>query len=128
MGMVLALLGGAALEIGDAARERALKLQDRDRAVGGIEFGLEALRHTVAQEFESQGWIDVAGLGGKPDQGTGALGSAYYNINLETQNGPDQIFATQLHNPLESLTAPDDPFHGASAVVNTFTVTAKAQR
>jgi hypothetical protein len=55
MGMVLALLGGAALEIGDAARERALKLQDRDRAVGGIEFGLEALRQTVAQEFESQG-------------------------------------------------------------------------
>jgi hypothetical protein len=88
---------------------------------------LEALRQTVVQKFENQGWLDVAGLASNPAQGTGALGSAHYNISLETQNGPDQIFATQLHNPLESLTAPDDPFHGASAVVNTFSVTANAQ-
>jgi hypothetical protein len=122
--VVLGFIGGALLEIGDAARERSLKLEDRDRAVGRIEFGLETLRHIVAQELESQAWVDVAGLGSNPDQGTGALASACYNINLETQDGPDQIFATQLHNPLESLSAPDDPFHGAGAVVTTFTVTA----
>jgi hypothetical protein len=125
--LVLALLGGAVFKIGDAARERALKLKDRDRAMGGIELGMETLRQTVAREFASQAWVDVAGLGGNPDQGTGALQSASYNINLETRDGPDQIFATQLHNPLESLSALDDPFHGASAVVNTFTVTASAR-
>jgi hypothetical protein len=125
--VVLGLIGGTLLEIGNAARERSLKLEDRDRAVSGIEFGLETLRHTVAQEFESQAWVNVGGLGSNPDQGTGALASAYYNIDLETQDGPDQIFATQLHNPLESLSALDDPFHGASAVVTTFTVTANAR-
>jgi hypothetical protein len=125
--VVLGLIGGALLEIGNSARERALKLEDRDRAVGGIEFGLETLRHTVAQELESQAWVDVGGLGSNPDQGTGALASACYNIDLETQDGPDQIFATQLHNPLESLSAPDDPFHGAGAVVTTFTLTANAR-
>jgi hypothetical protein len=62
---VLAILGSAVFEIGDAARERALKLEDRDRAMGGIEFGMEAVRQTVAREFESQAWVDVAGLGGK---------------------------------------------------------------
>jgi hypothetical protein len=124
----LAILGTAVFELTDAARDRSLKLADRDRAVSGIEFGMVALRQTVAQEFESQGWVDVANLGGDLDQGTGALGSAYYNVDLETQDGPEQIFATQLHNTtLESLSAPDDPFHGASAVVTTFTVTANAQ-
>jgi hypothetical protein len=125
--VVLGLIGGTLLEIGNGARERALKLEDRDRAVGGIEFGLETLRHTVALELESQAWVDVGGLGSNPDQGTGALASAHYNIDLETQDGPEQIFATQLHNPLESLSAADDPFHGAGAVVTTFTVTANAR-
>jgi hypothetical protein len=67
--LVLALFGGAVFEIGDAVRERALKLEDRDRAMGGIELGMETLRQTVAREFESQAWVDVAALGGNPEQG-----------------------------------------------------------
>jgi hypothetical protein len=124
---VLAILGGAVLEIGNVARDRALKLRERGRGVGGIEFGLEKLRQTVAHEFEAQSWLDVAGLGSSPDQSSGSTESGYYNISLQIDGAANQIFATQLHNTLRSLVDPDDPFRGAAAVVNTFSVTADAQ-
>jgi hypothetical protein len=124
---VLAILGGAVFEIGDAARERALKTRERDRGVGEIEFGLEGLRQTVAHELADQAWLDVAGLGSSEDQRSGSAESGYYDISLQTNGAANQIFATQLHNTLESLVAPDDPFRGAAAVVNTFSVTANAQ-
>jgi hypothetical protein len=123
---VLAIMGSAVFEIGNAARERALKIRERDRAVAGIEFGLEGMRHTVAHELEDQAWLDVAGLDTSEDRRSGSTDSGYYNSGLQTE-APGQIFATQLHNTLQSLVAPDDPFRGASAVVNTFTVTAGAQ-
>ena len=112
---------------GNAARERALKTRERDRGVGGIEFGLEGLRQTVAHEFEDQARLDVAGLDGSQDQSRGSIESGCYKISLQMDGAANQIFATQLHNALQSLVAPDDPFRGASAVVNTFTVTADAQ-
>ena len=52
--LVLAILGSAVFELTDAARVRSLTLEDRDRAMGAIEFGMETLRQTVAQEFENQ--------------------------------------------------------------------------
>jgi hypothetical protein len=124
---VLAIMGGAVLELGNAARERALKTRERDRGVGGIEFGLEGVRQKVAHEFEDQAWLDVAGLGSSQDQSSGSTASGYYNISLRMDGAANQIFATQLHNTLQSLVAPDDPFRGAAAVVNTFSLTANAQ-
>ena len=124
---VLAILGGAVLEIGNTARDRALKLRERDRGVGGIEFGLEEVRQTVAHEFEAQAWLDVAGLGSNQEQRSGSTESGYYNISLLMGGAANQIFATQLHNTLQSLVDPDDPFRGTAAVVNTFSVTADAQ-
>jgi hypothetical protein len=124
---VLAILGGAVFEIGNAARDRALKLRERDRGVGGIEFGLEEVRQTVAHEFEAQAWLDVPGLGSSQDQSSRSTESDYYNISLQMDGAANQIFATQLHNMLQSLFDPDDPFRGAAAVVDTFSVTANAQ-
>ncbi|MBV8418054.1 MAG: hypothetical protein JO251_22890, partial [Verrucomicrobia bacterium] len=123
---VLAIIGAAVFEIGNAARDRALKTRERDRAVAGIEFDLEGMRQTVAHELEDQAWLDVAGLDNSEDKRSGSTDSGYYNIGLQTE-APGQIFATQLHNTLQSLDAPDDPFRGASAIVNTFTMTAGAQ-
>jgi hypothetical protein len=124
---VLAIMGGAILEIGNAARERALKIRERNRGVGGIEFGLEGLRQTVAHELEDQAWLDVAGLDSSRDQSRGSTESGYYNISLQMGGAANQISATQLHNTLQGLAAPDDPFRGAEAVVNTFSLTANAQ-
>lgn len=127
MVFVLAIMGGAVFEIGNAGRQRALKTRERDRGIGGIEFGLEGVRQTVAREFEDQAWLDVAGLGSSQDQRSGSTASGYYNISLQMDGAANQIFATQLHSTLQSLVAPGDPFRGMLAVVNTFSVTADAQ-
>jgi hypothetical protein len=114
---LLAIMGDAVFEIGNAARERALKIRKRDRAVAGIEFGLEGMRQTIAQELQDQAWLDVAGLDNSQGQSSGSTESGHYNISLQTEGATGQLFATQLHNTLQSLVAPDDPFRGASAVV-----------
>jgi hypothetical protein len=80
---VLAIIGGAVFEIANAARDRALKLRERDRGVGGVEFGLEEVRQTIAHEFEAQAWLDVAGLGSNQDQSSGSTESGYYDISLQ---------------------------------------------
>jgi hypothetical protein len=124
---VLATIGGAVLGIGNAARERALKGRERDCGVGGIEFGLEGLRQTVARELEDQARVDVAGLDMSQDQSGESTESGYYHISLQIDGAADQILATQLHNTLQILVAPDDPFRGVAAVVNTFSVTVDAE-
>ena len=68
-----------------------------------------------------------AGLDSSWDQSRGSTESGYYNISLQMGGAANQIFATQLHNTLQSLLGPDDPFRGATAVVNSFSVTADAR-
>ena len=124
---VMAVVGGALFEIADAGRERALKTAYRDRAVAGVEFALERIRQSIVEQFQRQACCDVASLDSNQDQERGSKESGYYSLNLHAQAAAEQILATQSHNAFQSLTAPDDPFRGAAAVVNTFVVTADAR-
>ncbi len=125
---VLGLIGGALFEIANAGRERALKTQYRDRAVASTEFSVEAIRQSAIQQLQQQAWLDVGSLDTNQTQTHGSKETGYYNLNLQaTAQAPNnQIWATQTHNSFQSLTAPDDPFRGLAAVVDTFTVTADA--
>ncbi|MBV8224116.1 MAG: hypothetical protein JO232_02875 [Verrucomicrobia bacterium] len=127
--VVLGLIGGALFEIANAGRERALKIQYRDRAVASTEFSVEAIRQSAIQQLQQQAWLDVGSLDTNQTQSHGSTETGYYNLNLQaTAQAPNnQILATQTHNSLQSLTAADDPFRGLVAVVDTFTVTADAQ-
>ena len=126
---VLGLIGGALFEIANAGRERALKIQYRDRAVANTEFSVEAIRQSTIQQLQQQAWLDVGSLDTNQTQTHGSKETGYYNLNLQAtaQTANNQIWATQTHNSFQALTAPDDPFRGLAAVVDTFTVTADAQ-
>jgi hypothetical protein len=126
--VVLGLIGGALFEIADAGRQHALQTEYRDRALAGIEFDLEAIRQSVAQQFQEQAWLDVASLESNQTQALGSNQSGYYNLDLQVEAAGNQILATQSHNVgLEALNAPNDPFRGLEAVVQTLNVTANAQ-
>ncbi|MBV8375435.1 MAG: hypothetical protein JO279_00370, partial [Verrucomicrobia bacterium] len=125
--VVLGLIGGALFELANAGRERALKTQYRDRALAGIEFSLEAIRQSAVQQFQQQGWLDLTSLGINQTQVNGSKEFGYYNLELRAGAPADQIFATQTHDTFQQLSAPDDPFRGLAAVVNTFNITANAR-
>ena len=124
--VVLGLIGGALFEIANGGRERALKTLDRDRAVARTEFSLEAIRQSAAAQFQQQAWLDVGSLDSNQDQAQGSKESGYYNLDLQAKAAANQILATQNHNAFQGLTAPDDPFRGLAAVVDTLLVTAAA--
>ena len=127
--VVFGLIGGALFEIANAGRERALKIQYRDRAVAGTEFDLEAVRQATLQQLQQQAWLDVGSLDTNQTQAPGSKETGYYNVSLQAtaQTPNNQIWATQTHSSFQILTAADDPFRGLAAVVDTFTVTADAQ-
>jgi hypothetical protein len=126
--VILGLIGGALFEIANGSRQRALQTQYRDRAVGGAEFDLEAIRLLVSQQFQEQAWVDVASLSINQAQTQGSLETGLYNLDVQAKAEGPQILATQTHNTtLQALTATDDPFRGLAAVVDTVTVTAHAQ-
>ena len=127
--VVFALIGGSLFEIGNAARQRSLQTQYRDRAVVSTEFSVEAIRRAAIQQLQQQAWLDVASLDLNQTQAQGSEETGYYNLDLQaTAQAPNnQIWATQTHAAFQPLSDPDDPFRGSAAVVNTFTVTAKAQ-
>ena len=108
--MILGLIGGALFEIANGGRQRALQTQYRDRAVGGVEFDLEAIRLLVTQQFQEQAWVDVASLSINQTQTQGSPETGLYNLDLQAQAEGPQIFATQTHNTtLQALTAHGRP-------------------
>jgi hypothetical protein len=127
--VILAIIGAALFEIGNAGRDRSLTTEYRDRAVADIEFNLEGLRQSVASQFAQQAWLDVSRLGSNQDQNSESDETGFYNVDVqaEVQAPSNQIWATQSHNNFQALTSADDPFRGMAAVVDTFTVTADAQ-
>jgi hypothetical protein len=126
--VVLGLVGGALFEIANGGRQRALQTQYRDRAVGSVESDLETIRLSVTNQLQQQAWIDVASLNIDQTQTQGTPENGLYNLNLQAQADGPQVLATQTHNTaFEALTAPDDPFRGLAAVVDTINVTAAAQ-
>jgi hypothetical protein len=126
--VIFGLIGGALFEIANGGRQRALQTQYRDRAVGGVEFDLQTIRLSVTQQFQEQAWVDVASLNINQTQTQGSPETGLYDLDLQAQAEGPQIFATQTHNAaVQALTAPDDPFRGLAAVVDTVTVTAAAQ-
>ncbi len=125
--VIFALIGGSLFEIGNAARQRSLQTQYRDRAVASTEFSVEAIRRAAIQQLQQQAWLDVASLDLNQTQAQGSKETGYYNLDLQAQAAGPQIFATQTHVAFQSLSDPDDPFRGSAAIVDTFTVTAAAQ-
>lgn len=126
--VILGLVGGALFEIANGGRQRALQTQYRDRAVGSVESDLETIRLSVTNQLQQQAWIDVASLNIDQTQTQGTRENGLYNLDLQAQADGPQILATQTHNmAFEALTAPDDPFRGLAAVVDTINVTAAAQ-
>src|SRR5580704_8160391 len=126
--LVMGLIGGALFEVANGGRQRALQTQYRDRAVGGVEFDLQTIRLSATQQFQEQAWVDVSSLNINQTQTQGSPESGLYNLDLQAQTEGPQIFATQTHNTaFQALSAPDDPFRGLAAVVNTAIVTADAQ-
>src|ERR1700730_11246626 len=111
--VIFGLIGGALFEIANGGRQRALQPQYRDRAVGGVEFDLQAIRLSVTQQFQEQAWVDVASLNINQTQTQGSPETGLYDLDLQAQAEGPQIFATQTHNAaVQALTAPDDPFRG----------------
>jgi hypothetical protein len=125
--VILSIVGSALFEISNAARRRALESQYRDRVVGGVEFDLQGIRQAVALQLAQQAQLNVATLDINQSQQQGSRETGYYNLNLQSQAAAPLIFATQTHDGIQSLSAPDDPFRGLLALVDTFTVTANAQ-
>jgi hypothetical protein len=126
--LVMGLVGGALFEIANGGRQRALQTQYRDRAVGGVEFDLQTIRLSATRQLEKQAVVDVASLNINQTQTQGSKETGFYNLDLQAQAEGPQIFATQTHDTaIQALSAPDDPFRGLAAVVNTVTVTADAQ-
>jgi hypothetical protein len=124
---ILAIIGAALFEIGNAGRNLSLTTEYRDRAVAGIEFNLEGIRQSVANQFAQQAWLDVSSLGSNQDPSSGSDETEFYNVDVQAEAGTSQIFATQSHNSFQYLSAPDDPFRGGAAVVDTLNISADAQ-
>ena len=111
-----------------AAGNERLQSQYRDRAVGSVEINLQTMRLSATRQFQEQAWLDVASLNINQTQIQGSPETGLYNLDLQAQAEGPQIFATQTHGTaFEQLIAPDDPFRGLAAVVNTVNVTADAQ-
>lgn len=125
--LIFGLIGGALFEIANGGRQRALQTLYRDRAVGGVESDLQTIRLSATLQLQLQAWLDVASLNINQTQTQGSNETGFYNLDLQAQALGPQIFATQTHNTFEALSAPDDPFRGLAAVVDTVTVTADAQ-
>jgi hypothetical protein len=125
--VIFGLIGGALFEIANGGRQRALQTQYRDRALSGVEFDLETIRLSATRQLEEQAWLDVASLNINQTQTQGSNETGFYNLDLQAHSEGPQVFATQTHNSFQALTAPDDPFRGLAAVVDTITVTADAQ-
>jgi hypothetical protein len=125
--LIFGLIGGALFEIANGGRQRALQTQYRDRAVAGVESDLQTIRLSATRQLQEQAWLDVASLNINQTQTQGSNETGFYNLDLQAQAQGAQIFATQTHNTFQALSAPDDPFRGLAAVVDTFTVTADAQ-
>jgi hypothetical protein len=126
--VVLGLIGGGLFQIANGSRQRALQSQYRERAVGGVEFNLQAMRLSATRQFQEQAWLDVASLNINQSQTQGSPETGLYNLDLQAQAEGPQIFATQTHGTaFELLSAADDPFRGLAAVVDTVNVTAAAE-
>jgi hypothetical protein len=124
---IFGAIAAAVFEIANTARNRSLKNQYRDRATAGVEFGLEAIRQSIAQQFRQQGYVDATSLLSDGGQTKGSKESGYYNIRLQATSADNQIFATQGHSTLSGLTDPDDPFRGSVATVAKVSVAAQAE-
>jgi hypothetical protein len=126
--VILGLVGSALFEIANGGRQRALQIQYRDRAVGSVESDLETIRLSATNQYQTQAWIDVSSLNINQTQTQGSPENGLYNLDLQAQAEGPQILATQTHaTAIQALTAPDDPFRGLAAVVDTVNVTAAAQ-
>jgi hypothetical protein len=125
--VIFGLVGGALFEIANGGRQRALQTQYRDRALGGVEVDLQTIRLSATRQLEEQAWLEVASLNINQNQTQGSNETGFYSLDLQAQAQGPQIFATQTHNSFRALSAPDDPFRGSAAVVDTITVTADAQ-
>jgi hypothetical protein len=126
--VILGLIGGALFQVANGGRQRALQSQYRDRAVGGVEINLQTMRLSATRQFQEQAWLDVASLNINQTQTQGSPETGLYNLDLQAQAEGARIFATQTHGTaFEPLVAPDDPFRGLAAVVDTVNVTAEAQ-
>jgi hypothetical protein len=124
---IFGVIAAAVFEGANAARDRALKNQYRDRATAGVEFGLEAIRQSIADQFRQQAYVDATSLSSDGGQTKGSKESGYYNIRIQARSADNQIFATQGHSALEGLTDPDDPFRGSVATVAKVSVAAQAE-
>jgi hypothetical protein len=83
--VILGLMGTALFELANTARQSTLQTEYRDRAVGSVEFDLQAIRQAVTQQFAQHAWLDVGGLAINQTQEHGSKESGYYNLNLEAQ-------------------------------------------
>ena len=121
--VILGLIGGALFQVANGGRQRALQSQYRDRAVGSVEINLQTMRLSATRQFQEQAWLDVASLNINQTQIQGSPETGLYNLDLQAQAEGPQIFATQTHGTaFEPLIAPDDPFRGLAAVVDTVNV------
>jgi hypothetical protein len=124
---IFGVIATAVFEVANAARDRALKNQYRGRATAGVEFGLEAIRQSIADQFRQQAYVDATSLSIDGGQTKGSKESGYYNIRVQATSAVNQIFATQGHSALEGLSDPDDPFRGSVATVTRVSVAAQAE-
>jgi len=79
---IFGVIAAAVFEGANAARDRALKNQYRDRATAGVEFGLEAIRQSIADQFRQQAYVDATSLSSDGGQTKGSKESGYYNIRI----------------------------------------------
>ena len=83
--VILAIIGAALFEIGNAGRNRSLTTEYRDRAVAGIEFNLEEIRQSVANQFAQQAWLDVSSLGSNQVRSNGSDETGFYNVDVQAE-------------------------------------------
>jgi hypothetical protein len=125
--LVFALIGSALFEVTDTSRLRALQGRERDRAMANVEFDLQAIRHEVSAQLEQESVLTVESLSLNQTQEQPSTGTGYYKLEIQAQADGPRIYATQTHDTPVALVNPYDPFRGAAAVVDSFTVTGNAQ-